>query len=258
MVPEGNAIHVAAKACAQKSAATAPLRRGFSPITPAKPVQELGEDEILLLEITAAGATLNAANTAAPSKRASRTILHLVKATPPGTPSRFISIQDKPVSRGEALMVPTSAAIYSASIPLRRTLDGMEAVPCFNVFPLASFRQSGIPRGEQEVSNSKRRLRTETSTPSQKFEKSSTTRRPRHPRHPRNSTSREHCTAMFIGYPELRQRARAVPDRSANWGVNGPRPSILLQEGSYKFLSTTSSVSGSLSPTSTSTSAATK
>jgi len=198
-----------------------------------KPVQELGEDESYSLEITAAGATLNA-QTPLGTLHGLQTFLHLVQATPTGYAVPFISIQDKPRFPWRGLMVDVGRHFIPLD-SLRRTLDGMEAVQ-LNVFHWHLSDNQGFrveskkfPKLQSEGSDGNFYTQSEI----REFIDYA------HDRGIRVIPEFDvpgHCTAMFIGYPELAS-APGPYQIERHWGVMDPAIDI-TQESSYKFLDT--------------------
>ncbi|MGB6675817.1 MAG: family 20 glycosylhydrolase [Terriglobales bacterium] len=96
-----------------------------------KAVQELGEDESYSLEISAAGAKLDATTTLG-IMRGLETFLQLVQTTSDGFAAPAITIHDKPRFPWRGLMIDVSRHFIPLDI-LKRNLDGMAAVK-LNVF----------------------------------------------------------------------------------------------------------------------------
>ena len=96
-----------------------------------KAVQELGEDESYSLEISAAGAKLEA-TTALGIMRGLQTFLQLVQTTSDGFVAPAITIQDKPRFPWRGLMIDVGRHFIPLDV-LKRNLDGMAAVK-LNVF----------------------------------------------------------------------------------------------------------------------------
>jgi len=91
-----------------------------------KEFPELGEDESYTLEVTSAGARLNAPATLG-VLRGLQTFLQLVRQTPQGFAVPAVSIQDQPRFPWRGLMIDVSRHFMPLDL-LRRNLDGMEAV----------------------------------------------------------------------------------------------------------------------------------
>jgi len=96
-----------------------------------KDVQELGEDEAYILEVTPAGAKLNAANPLG-VLRGLQTLLQLVDVSPDGFAAPAVSIKDEPRFGWRGLLIDSSRHFTPMEV-LKRNLDGMEAVK-MNVF----------------------------------------------------------------------------------------------------------------------------
>jgi hexosaminidase len=96
-----------------------------------KAVQELGEDESYVLEVSAAGATLTAP-TDLGALHGLQTFLQLVGVSPDGFAAPAVSIKDTPRFPWRGLMIDTARHFIPLEI-LRRNIDGMEAVK-MNVF----------------------------------------------------------------------------------------------------------------------------
>jgi hexosaminidase len=96
-----------------------------------KEVQEPGEDEAYTLEVTPAGAKLNAANPLG-VLRGLQTFLQLVDVSPDGFAAPTVSIKDQPRFGWRGLLIDSSRHFTPMEV-LKRNLDGMEAVK-MNVF----------------------------------------------------------------------------------------------------------------------------
>jgi len=96
-----------------------------------KEVQEPGEDEAYTLEVTSAGAKLNAANPLG-VLRGLQTFLQLVDVSPDGFAAPAVSIKDQPRFGWRGLLIDSSRHFTPIEV-LKRNLDGMEAVK-MNVF----------------------------------------------------------------------------------------------------------------------------
>jgi hexosaminidase len=96
-----------------------------------KPVQELGEDESYVLEVTAGGANLTAP-TDLGALHGLQTFLQLVTVSPDGFVAPAVIIKDTPRFPWRGLMIDTARHFIPLDV-LRRNIDGMEAVK-MNVF----------------------------------------------------------------------------------------------------------------------------
>lgn len=96
-----------------------------------KEIQELGEDESYMLEVTPQGAKLNATNPLG-VLRGLQTFLQLVDVSPDGFAAPAVTIKDQPRFPWRGLMIDSSRHFTPLDV-LKRNLDGMEAVK-LNVF----------------------------------------------------------------------------------------------------------------------------
>ena len=96
-----------------------------------KPVQEVGEDESYVLEVTPSGAKLTAA-TPLGTMHGLQTFLQLVSVSPEGFAAPAVTIRDSPRFPWRGLMIDSGRHFMSLAAILRN-LDGLEAVK-MNVF----------------------------------------------------------------------------------------------------------------------------
>jgi hexosaminidase len=96
-----------------------------------KEIQEVGEDESYVLEVSATGAKLTAP-TPLGTMHGLQTFLQLVDVSPDGFAAPAVTIQDKPRFPWRGLMIDSARHFTPLDI-LKRNLDGMEAVK-MNVF----------------------------------------------------------------------------------------------------------------------------
>ncbi|HYL84044.1 MAG TPA: family 20 glycosylhydrolase [Candidatus Angelobacter sp.] len=96
-----------------------------------KEIQEVGEDESYVLEVTAAGAKLTAP-TPLGTLHGLQTFLQLVDVSVDGFAAPALTIQDKPRFPWRGLMIDSARHFIPLEV-IRRNLDGMEAVK-MNVF----------------------------------------------------------------------------------------------------------------------------
>jgi hexosaminidase len=96
-----------------------------------KEIQEVGEDESYVLEVSAAGAKLTAP-TPLGALHGLQTFLQLVDVSPDGFAAPSVTIQDKPRFPWRGLMIDSARHFIPLDV-IRRNLDGMEAVK-MNVF----------------------------------------------------------------------------------------------------------------------------
>ncbi len=98
---------------------------------PSKEIQEVGEDESYVLEVTTAGAKLTAA-TPLGALHGLQTFLQLVDVSSDGFAAPAVTIQDRPRFPWRGLMIDSARHFIPMEV-IRRNLDGMEAVK-LNVF----------------------------------------------------------------------------------------------------------------------------
>jgi hexosaminidase len=96
-----------------------------------KEIQDVGEDESYVLEVTATGAKLTAP-TPLGTMHGLQTFLQLVNVSPDGFAAPAVTIQDKPRFPWRGLMID-SARHFTPLDVIKRNIDGMEAVK-MNVF----------------------------------------------------------------------------------------------------------------------------
>jgi hexosaminidase len=96
-----------------------------------KEIQELGEDESYVLEVSATGAKLTAPSPLG-TMHGLQTFLQMMGVSPDGFAAPAVTIQDKPRFPWRGMMID-SARHFTPLDVLRRNLDGMEAVK-MNVF----------------------------------------------------------------------------------------------------------------------------
>src|SRR6267378_3004159 len=96
-----------------------------------KEIQEVGEDESYILDVSTASARLRAA-TPLGAMHGLQTFLQLVDVSPDGFSAPAVTIQDKPRFPWRGLMMDSARHFIPLEV-IRRNLDGMEAVK-MNVF----------------------------------------------------------------------------------------------------------------------------
>ena len=196
-----------------------------------KDVQELGEDESYSLEITPAGAKLDAV-TPLGIMRGLQTFLQLVQTTPDGFAAPAIEIQDKPRFPWRGLMIDVGRHFIPLDV-LKRNLDGMAAVK-LNVFhwhlsenqgfrieskkfpKLHEMGSDGLYYTQDEVRDLIAYARDRGIRVVPEFDMPG------------------HSTAWFVGYPELAS-APGPYQIERKWGVFDPAMDP-AQERTYKFL----------------------
>src|SRR6266478_3372435 len=112
---------------AKASKATLMIQTGHA----GKEIQEVGEDESYVLEVSAAGATLTAP-TPLGTMHGLQTFLQLVNVSSDGFAAPAVTIHDQPRFPWRGLMIDSARHFMPLDV-IRRNLDGMEAVK-MNVF----------------------------------------------------------------------------------------------------------------------------
>jgi hexosaminidase len=196
-----------------------------------KAVQELGEDESYSLEISPAGAKLDAP-TPLGVMHGLQTFLQLVQTTSDGFAAPAVAIQDKPRFPWRGLMIDVGRHFIPLDV-LKRNLDGMAAVK-LNVFhwhlsdnqgfrveskkfpKLQEMGSDGLYYTQDQVRELIAYARDQGIRVVPEFDMPG------------------HSTAWFVGYPELASGAGPYQIEH-KWGVFDPAMDP-TQEQTYKFL----------------------
>ncbi len=196
-----------------------------------KEVQELSEDESYTLQVTPAGAKLNA-DTPLGALRGFQTFLQLVQITATGFGVPAVTIQDAPRFPWRGLMIDVSRHFFSLDV-LKRNLDGMEAVK-LNVFHWhlsdnQGFRVESKKFPKLQEMGSGGRYYTQ-----EEVREVIAYARDRGIRVVPEFDMPGHSTAWFVGYPE--QASGPGPYTiEGQWGVFDPAMDV-TEERTYKFL----------------------
>lgn len=198
-----------------------------------KEIQELGEDESYVLEVTATGAKLTAP-TPLGTMHGLQTFLQLVVVSPDGFVAPAITINDKPRFAWRGLMIDSARHFIPLDV-LRRNIDGLEAVK-MNVFhwhlsenqgfrveskkypKLHELGSGGLYYTQDEIHDLIEYARDRGIRVVPEFDVPG------------------HSTAWFVGYPELAS-APGPYDIERRWGVFDPAFDP-TSERTYKFLDT--------------------
>ena len=196
-----------------------------------KEIQEVGEDESYVLEVTSAGAKLTAP-TPLGTMHGLQTFLQIVDASTDGFAAPAVRIQDKPRFPWRGLMIDCSRHFIPLEV-IRRNLDGLEAVK-MNVFhwhltdnqgfrveskkfpKLHEMGSDGLYYTQDEVRDLIAYARDRGIRVVPEFEMPG------------------HSTAMFVGYPELASGPGPY-QIERRWGVMDPAIDP-TNEQTYKFL----------------------
>ncbi|HXM20528.1 MAG TPA: family 20 glycosylhydrolase [Terriglobales bacterium] len=196
-----------------------------------KAVQELGEDESYSLEISPAGANLDAA-TPLGIMRGLQTFLQLVKTTSDGFSAPAISIQDNPRFPWRGLMIDVGRHFIPLDV-LKRNLDGMAAVK-LNVFHWHLSENQGF-RVESKKFPKLQEMGSDGLYYTQDEVRDLIAfARDRGIRVVPEFDMPGHATAWFVGYPELASGPGPY-QIERKWGIFDPAMDP-TQERTYKFL----------------------
>jgi hexosaminidase len=196
-----------------------------------KEIQEVGEDESYVLEVSATGAKLNAA-TPLGTLHGLQTFLQLVDVSPDGFASPAVTINDKPRFPWRGLMIDSARHFVPLDI-LKRNIDGLEAVK-MNVFHWHLSENQGF-RVESKKFPKLHELGSDgLYYPQDEIHDLIEYARDRGIRVVPEFDVPGHSTAWFVGYPELAS-APGPYDIERKWGVFDPAFDP-TSEKTYKFL----------------------
>jgi hexosaminidase len=196
-----------------------------------KPVQELGEDESYVLEVSATGAKLSAANPLG-ILHGLQTFLQLIEVTPTGFRAAAVHIEDTPRFPWRGLMIDVSRHfIYMDT--LKRNVDAMEAVK-LNVLHLHLSDDQGFRLQSKEFPKL-----TELGSDGQFYTQAEMRElieyaSGRGIRVVPEFDMPGHSTAWFVGYPALSSGAGPY-SIERRWGIFDPAMDP-TREDTYKFL----------------------
>ena len=196
-----------------------------------KPVQELGEDESYVLEVSATGAKLSAPNPLG-ILHGLQTFLQLIETTPSGLAAPAVRIEDSPRFPWRGLMIDVSRHfIYMDT--LKRNVDAMEAVK-LNVLHLHLSDDQGFRLQSKEFPKL-----TEMGSDGQFYTEVEMRELIEYASERGIRVVPEfdmpgHSTAWFVGYPELASGPGPY-DIERRWGIFDPAMDP-TNEKTYKFL----------------------
>jgi hexosaminidase len=196
-----------------------------------EPVQDLGEDESYVLDVSSAGARLTAANPLG-VMHGLQTFLQLVVVTPEGHSAPAIHIEDTPRFPWRGLSIDVSRHFISMDV-LKRNVDAMAAVK-MNVLHLhlsddQGFRleSRGFPKLQELGSDGMYYLQSE-------MRELIAYARDRGIRIVPEFDMPGHSTAWFVGYPELASGPGPY-QLERRWGIFDPAMDP-ARETTYKLL----------------------
>lgn len=196
-----------------------------------KEIQEVGEDESYVLEVTSAGAKLTAP-TPLGTMHGLQTFLQLVDVSSDGFAAPAVTIQDRPRFPWRGLMIDSARHFIPLDV-IRRNLDGMEAVK-MNVFHWHLSDNQGF-RVESKKFPKLHELGSDGLYYTQdEIRDVIAYARDRGIRVVPEFDMPGHSTAWFVGYPELAS-APGPYQIERHWGVFDPAMDP-TKESTYKFL----------------------
>jgi hexosaminidase len=194
-------------------------------------IQEVGEDESYVLEVSGAGARLTAP-TPLGTMHGLQTFLQLVDVSPDGFAAPSVTIQDKPRFPWRGLMIDSARHFIPLDV-VRRNLDGMEAVK-MNVFHWHLSENQGF-RVESRRFPKLHELGSDGLYYAQEEMRELVTyARERGIRVVPELDMPGHSTAWFVGHPELAS-GKGPYEIERKWGVFDPAMDP-TNERVYKFL----------------------
>ncbi|PYU84018.1 MAG: beta-N-acetylhexosaminidase [Acidobacteria bacterium] len=196
-----------------------------------KEIQEVGEDESYVLEVTATGAKLIAPTTLG-AMHGLQTFLQLVDVSPGGFATPAVTIHDQPRFPWRGLMIDSARHFIPLDI-IRRNIDGMEAVK-MNVFHWHLSENQGF-RVESKKFPKLHELGSDALYYTQdEIRDLIAYARDRGIRVVPEFDMPGHSTAWFVGHPELAS-GKGPYEIERKWGVFDPAMDP-TNEKVYKFL----------------------
>ncbi len=196
-----------------------------------KEIQEVGEDESYVLEVTSTSAKL-AAPTPLGAMHGLQTFLQLVDVSPSGFAAPALKIQDQPRFPWRGLMIDSARHFIPLDV-LRRNIDGMEAVK-MNVFHWHLSENQGF-RAESRKFPKLHELGSDTLYYTQdEIRDLIAYARDRGIRVVPEFDMPGHATAWFVGHPELAS-GKGPYEIERKWGIFDPAMDP-TNEKVYKFL----------------------
>jgi hexosaminidase len=196
-----------------------------------KEIQEVGEDESYILDVSTASARLRA-TTPLGTMHGLQAFLQLVDVSPDGFAAPVVTIQDKPRFPWRGLMIDSARHFIPLDV-IRRNLDGMEAVK-MNVFHLHLSENQGF-RVESRKFPKLQELGSDALYYTQEEIRDLIAyARDRGIRVVPEFDMPGHSTAWFVGHPELAS-GKGPYEIERRWGVFDPAMDP-TSERVYKFL----------------------
>lgn len=196
-----------------------------------KEIQEVGEDESYVLEVTSTGAKLTAP-TPLGVMHGLQTFLQLVDVSPSGFAAPALKIQDQPRFPWRGLMIDSARHFIPLDV-IRRNIDGMEAVK-MNVFHWHLSENQGF-RAESRKYPKLHELGSDALYYTQdEIRDLVAYARDRGIRVVPEFDMPGHATAWFVGHPELAS-GKGPYEIERKWGIFDPAMDP-TNEKVYKFL----------------------
>jgi len=196
-----------------------------------KEIQEVGEDESYILDVSTASARIRA-STPLGTMHGLQTFLQLVDVSPDGFAVPAVTIQDKPRFPWRGLMIDSARHFIPLDV-LRRNIDGMEAVK-MNVFHWHLSENQGF-RAESRKFPKLHELGSDSLYYSQdEIRELIAYARDRGIRVVPEFDMPGHSTAWFVGHPELAS-GKGPYEIERRWGIFDPAMDP-TNEKIYKFL----------------------
>jgi hexosaminidase len=196
-----------------------------------KEIQELGEDESYMLEVTATGAKLTAP-TPLGTMHGLQTFLQLVGISPDGFAAPAVTIQDQPRFPWRGLMLDSARHFIPLDI-IRRNLDGMEAVK-MNVFHWHLSENQGFRAESKRYPKLHQMGSDDLYYTQDEMRVVIAYARDRGIRVVPEFDMPGHSTAWFVGHPELAS-GKGPYQVERRWGIFNPAMDP-TNEKVYKFL----------------------
>ena len=196
-----------------------------------KEIQEVGEDESYILDVSTASARIRA-STPLGAMHGFQTFLQLVDAAPDGFAAPAVTIQDKPRFPWRGLMIDSARHFIPVDV-IRRNLDGMEAVK-MNVFHWHLSENQGF-RAESKKFPKLHEMGSDSFYYTQdEIRDVIAYARDRGIRAVPEFDMPGHSTAWFVGHPELAS-GKGPYEIERRWGIFDPAMDP-TNEKVYKFL----------------------
>src|SRR5258706_2261539 len=198
---------------------------------PSKEIQEVGEDESYILDVSTASARLRA-STPLGTMHGLQTFLQLVEVSPNGFAVPVVTIQDQPRFPWRGLMIDSARHFIPLDV-IRRNIDGMEAVK-MNVFHWHLSENQGF-RVESKKYPKLHELGSDALYYTQdEIRDLVAYARDRGIRVVPEFDMPGHSTAWFVGHPELAS-GKGPYEIERKWGIFDPAMDP-TNEKVYKFL----------------------